>query len=139
MHDPRVVGLGQSFRGLGGELEDASREEGALAQDLAERPSLHQLHRDVPDVVHRPDLVDRHDVRVVEGGGGARLLLEAGEPFRVRAGGAAEHLDRDRASQGEVPRAVDLTHAARAELPLEDLVAAEPSLLDQVDGRGLAH
>ena len=38
----------------------------------------HELHDDEVDALGRLDLVDRDDVRVVEGGGGARLLDEAG-------------------------------------------------------------
>src|SRR5439155_5172883 len=105
---------------------------------LAERLPPHRLYRDVPDAVHRADLVDREDVGMVQGRRRARFLLEAREPIRVLRRRAAENLDRDRAAQGKVAGAVHLTHAARAQL-LGDLVVPEPPLTDEVEGRWLAH
>ena len=61
------------------------------------------------------DVVDRDDVRVVQGGRGPRLLLEP----RARPASAAnsgEDLERHVAVKVQVPRTVDLTHAAGAEL-----------------------
>ena len=136
--DARVVGLGQPARRLRRELQGAPRHQRAFAQELAQRLSLHQLHRDVADAVRGADLVDRHDVGVVEGRGRARLLLEARQPVRIPGGRAAEHLDRDRAPEREVAGTVDVAHAARTEL-LGDLVVPEAPPPDEVDGRWLAH
>ena len=63
---------------------------------------------------------------MVQGAGGARLLLEAAQPIRVGREGRGQHLDRDLAPEPRVPRAVDLAHPARAE-GREHLVGAEAS------------
>src|SRR5690606_32851636 len=60
-------------------------------------------------------IVDRDDVGVVEGGGGARLPLETGAEPLVRrgiSGGDADHLHRHRPVEPQVPRAVDGAHPA---------------------------
>ena len=60
---------------------------------------------------------------MVQGAGGAGLLLEAAEPLGI-GDLAGENLDRDLALQARVTGAVDLAHAPRAEQP-HDLVRAE--------------
>ena len=62
------------------------------------------------------DVVERADVRVVELRDGARLALEAG-PHLGRGGQVrGQHLDGDVAAQPGVVGAIDLAHAARADL-----------------------
>src|SRR6185369_4915972 len=91
------------------------RREGLAMEDLAERLPVHELHRDEDRVAGGPDLVDRDDVRVVERGRRARLLLEALPAVRVGGELRREDLDRDLASEPRVARAVDLAHSSRAE------------------------
>ena len=50
---------------------------GPAASSLAQRLALDQLHRDVRERVGGADLVNGHDVRVVQGRGRAGFLLEA--------------------------------------------------------------
>jgi hypothetical protein len=71
------------------------------------------------------DIVDGEDVGVVEGAGGAGLLLE---PAEVVAVGdlRGEDLDGHLAVETGIVGPVDLTHAARAEEP-DDLVRTELS------------
>ena len=52
---------------------------------------------------------------MVEGGGGARLLLEAADAPGVLCELGREELQRDPAAELGVEREVDLAHAARAE------------------------
>src|SRR4029453_3378125 len=70
-----------------------------------------------------PHVVDGENVRVVQGAGGAGLLLEAAELLAI-GDLLEENLDRDLALQAGVTGAVDLTHRPRAEQP-HDLVRAE--------------
>ena len=70
-----------------------------------------------------PHVVDGEDVRVVQGAGGAGLLLEAAELLAI-GDLLGENLDRHLALQARVTGAVDLTHRPRAEQP-HDLVRAE--------------
>ena len=61
------------------------------------------------------DLVDRDDVRVVQGRGGARLLLEAGEPARVLRKLFGKDLQRHLAAQAQVGGNVNLAHTSGPE------------------------
>jgi len=71
-----------------------------------------------------PDLVDGHDVRVVQTGG--RLGLGA-EALNVRRGGqlaGEDHFEGDQTVEAHLPGFEDHAHAAPAE-DAEDLIAAE--------------
>jgi len=114
------------------------------AQHLAERHSLpgnepvqalagHVLHDDEVTPVRGLDLVDRDDVRVVQGGGGAGLLDEASptlfvHPLRWK------DLDGDLAAETRVKGAVDLAHSPRTQQG-QDLVRPEPRAGLQCHGR----
>ena len=88
----------------------------ALLDPLGERLALDQLH----DQVVRADVEQRADIGMVQRGDGARLALEAvAEPL----GG---DLHRHFAVQAGIGGAIDLAHAARADL-FEDLVGAQSS------------
>ena len=108
-----------------GVVEGLLRAEADLvAQDVAERPSRDELGHDEGLALGAPDLVDGEDVRVVQGGGGAGLLGESGEPLRAGGEPLGQELHRDVAQEVVVARAVDLPHAPRTQ-HLEELVAAE--------------
>ena len=72
-----------------------------------------------------PTCVQRHDVRVIQRGHGARLTLEPPQPLRIGADIAWQDLDGDVTAEAGVLREVDLAHAARAERR-ENLVGAKP-------------
>ena len=59
-----------------------------------------------------------------------RLALEAGQRVGIGGDGLREDLDRDVAVELRVPRAVDLSHPARAQRR-EDLVGAEAGAGDE--------
>jgi len=84
-------------------------------QPLCERLAGHELHDDEVDSLSRLDLVNGDDVGVVEGGGGAGLLDEAGAAVRVGEAIGGQDLDRDLAAEAGVAGAVDLAHAPGAE------------------------
>jgi hypothetical protein len=70
------------------------------------------------------DLVDRHDVRVVELRRVLRLDLEPAECLRRRQPAGQDHLERDDAPNAHLPGAHDQAHAAARDLA-EHLVLAE--------------
>ena len=74
--------------------------------------------------VRGPDVVDRDDVRVVQAGRRARLLLEPLAPVGSVASSGERTLIATLAPEARVPRAVDLAHPSGAERR-EDLVRAE--------------
>ena len=97
---------------------------GHLRGDLQHLTQRHRtVQRRPVDVFHDeipgPDVVKHADVRVVQRGDGASLLLEA---LAVRA---IECFDRDRAAEPGVGRLVDLAHAAGAD-GRDDLVRTKP-------------
>jgi aryl-alcohol dehydrogenase-like predicted oxidoreductase len=70
------------------------------------------------------DAVDRADVRLVERGERLRLALEACAPLRIVRERLGKDLDRDRAIELRVTRAINLAHAARANRR-DDFLGAE--------------
>jgi hypothetical protein len=77
-----------------------------------ERMSFHQLHREEVDAIRVLDGIDRDDVRVVEGGDGARFALEACQTFRIASQIGGQDLERDVASELHAGGAIHLAHAA---------------------------
>ena len=112
--DPGRVRLGEAVRELVAQVEQPPRRQGSGAEDLAQRPAVDELHRDVDGVSLSPDVVDRDDVRMVERRGRARLLLEALLAVRVGRELRRQHLDGDLAPQTRVARPVHLSHASGA-------------------------
>ena len=76
-------------------------------------------------------------MRVIERGEHARFALEAGEPIGMRRELARQDLDRDVASEPRIARAVDLAHAARADLGQHVIGADAPAR--QRRGADVAH
>jgi hypothetical protein len=70
------------------------------------------------------DVMDRDDVRMVEGRRGAGFLEETFLTLDVREFVARENFDRDRSVQARVACFVDLAHAASANR-CDDFVRAE--------------
>ena len=64
----------------------------------------------------RFDRVDRCDVRVIEGGEDLRFALETGQPLGIRGDRFGQHLDGHLTAELAVLGAIDLPHAAFAEL-----------------------
>ncbi len=122
--DPGGVRLGEPVGHLVGEVEQLPGRQRPGMEHLAQRPAVDELHRDVDRRVFRPDVVDRHDVGVVEGRGRARLLLESLAPVGVGRELGRQHLDGHLAAEARVSRSVDFSHASRAD-GREDLEGTE--------------
>src|SRR6185369_12313449 len=122
--DALVVRGGEAVRDLHRVVRRAAGRELAAGERRAQRLSLEQLLDDVRRALRLADVVDGRDVRVVEDAGGLRLLLEAAEAVAILGEGRRKNLDGDVPGETRVPRAVDLSHPARADLA-EDLVGSE--------------
>src|SRR5262249_19624819 len=85
-----------------------------------------------------PDVVEGADVRMVQGGDGARFALEALTRLPVDGKVWRQHLDRDLAAKARVLGAVDLAHASGAHAPF-DSTRTDPSSFavgpDSFDGQ----
>ncbi len=112
MHDPALVRGGKGVGDRHGDVKH-TRERKAVRLDRraqgAARDALHDDHALAVDLLDR---VDGDDVRVVEGGDGARFPLEAGQAAGVARGLGGQDLQRDLAAEPRVPGETDLAHAA---------------------------
>ncbi len=113
--DSRAVGLVQGARDLDAVAEHLVDGKRALLQPLGERLAIDVFHDEVDDPVLLAHVVDRADVGMVQRGDGSRLALEPRAPLRIGHERRSHHLDRDRAIETCVPRAIDLAHPPRAE------------------------
>ena len=121
--DPLVVSSGKAVSDLERVVEGLADGKRSALEAGPQGVAFEQLRDDVGCTVVGADVVDGEDVRVVQGAGGAGLLLEAAELLAI-GDPLEENLDRDLALQAGVTGAVDLTHRPRAEQP-HDLVRAE--------------
>ncbi len=126
-----------------------------LAEEVLDAPSRHVLHGVEADGLHLvlgdADVVDLHDVRVVELARGARLGREAVHELRVRRELGREDLEGDASLERDLDRLVDGAHAAASEetadpvareLGLREIALARPLLLGGhlgADAPGLGH
>src|SRR5206468_1681130 len=112
----------QAARDLCGVLDRLARRDWTLGESAAEGGALEQLADDVGESaavgLGRADVVDGHDIRVVELPRGPRLALEALQAVLVRGKCAGEDLYRDVPLEPRVPGAVHLAHPSRSEQEL---------------------
>ena len=91
-----------------------------VADEVAHRLALDELHRDERDARGLADVEDRHRVRMTERGRRATFT----EQTRGRVGQiGAQHLERDAPPEDRVVDPIDLAHAARAEERLDAVPA----------------
>ena len=97
----RVGDLARDPRGI------ADRQFLMAFQEVAQRRAVDAPHDDVKDFLVPADLVDRHDVRMLEPGDGLRLAQKALGDSRGEGEVDVEDFDRDVAIQGVVAGAED--------------------------------
>ena len=127
-----LVGVLHGLGDLLEELRRVPRRQRAEVRPLVQALAVDEGHREVVLAVVLADLVDRHDVGMVEVG---RRLGFAVEPLHVLVRGelpGEDHLQGDRPVQLDLPGLVDHAHAAAGDLAL-DFVVAE---LEQRRGAG---
>ena len=112
MHDAGVVRLREAVGNLCAEVDRAFHRKRAVIDEIAQRLSFDQLHREIRGVIDAADFVDRDDVGMIESGGSARFLLETLEAGGVAGEFFGQDFDRHRTSEPRVARAEDFTHAA---------------------------
>ena len=120
---------------LRGVVERTGRVQRPPGNHLVERRAVDILERDEIDRVNRADLIDRDDVRVVEGGGRLGFADKPPRAIRVARGVGLQHFEGDHPIQPGIECPVDHPHAAPAE-QLEDAVMTE--LRSDHGGRNLA-
>jgi hypothetical protein len=130
MHDAGRVSGGQRVRQRDRDPQHLAEAHPVPGDEGIQGPPGHELHHDEVDAFGRLDLVDRDDIRVVEGGGGAGFLDEAGTARSVREPVGRENLDGDVAAEPRVAGAIDLAHSACAD-GRDDLVRTETAARGQ--------
>src|SRR6266852_6271581 len=118
------MSLGQTLRNLRRDFNHLSHWQQAGDEQLAQRFSLYQFHRDVVRGTVPSELIDGNDIGVVEGRCRARYLLEAVQPVTVCGECGGQKLDRNTAIKSRIPRPVHLSHDARPKWGL-DLIRTE--------------
>ena len=137
VHDARAVRRVERARHLRHEPREPIGASGpSLAHRGGEVVPVDEAHRDEERAVLLAGLVDRDDVRVLEGGRDARLALEALAELRVGRELGHDDLQRHAAAEATVGRKVDDAHAAAPDFAL-DVVGAEGPVL--VAGHGCEH
>ena len=114
----------ERVRDLDGQLHQHIHLEGTLADALLKRLPLQQLHGDEIPAVGLSDLVDRADVRVIQGRGGPGLALEALQRRRVFLQLSGQKLQSHVPAEVEVLGLVHHAHATAAEL-VQDAVVGD--------------
>ena len=119
------VGVLQPVGGLADVVGGADRVEPAAARDqLLQIDAVHVLHDEEIGSALRVHVVGADDVRMIEGGDGLGLAVEAGQGGGVVGLVGRQHLERDLPPQLEVLAQVDRPHAAGADA-VEDEVLAD--------------
>ena len=105
----------QAVRDLHGVLDRLAHWKGTIGQSLAQRFSLEQLRHDVRRSGVVPDVEDRQDIRVVEGGSRARLQFETLAAVGVAQNAGSENLDGDVTSEPRIASPIHLAHRPGAD------------------------
>ena len=126
MDDALAVRSIEGVRDLHGVLEPQIQWQGTFLKSVRECLAIQVLHHQEIGAVFVTDVVERTDVRMVEGGNRPRLAFKPFPEVRVRRDIRRQDFDRDAAIQACVARFVDFAHAARTD-ERDDFVRAETS------------
>ena len=124
MHDPAAVSRIKSIGDLNGQLEQLLGFERVTRDQMLKGHSLQVLHRDESLRVLLTNVVDRADVRVVQGRSRLRFPLEAGQGLGIAGDFIREKFECDETMQAGVFRLIDHAHAAATQL-FEDAVVRD--------------
>ena len=130
MHDAGAVSSVECRRHLDRELERARNRQRPLGQSRRQRLALQEFHDQEVDALFMPDVVQCADMRMIEGGNGARFAFEAFARLRIVVDARQQHLDRDGPVQPRVARLVHFAHAAGAKRR-DHLVGADATAGDE--------
>ena len=134
MDDALLVSRLESFGDLRGHRQRLVERNGTAGDPLREIVALDQLHNQRGEEWCFLEAIDRPDVRMVEGREHFGFTLKARETLRIATDRGGEHFDGHRPLQIAVDRAIDLAHAASANLR-RDVVDAETGA--RSEGQGL--
>ena len=114
VHDPCGMGRGQRLGHLADEVHQLGQG-GMPGGERPQRPALDQFHDEVRLALVLVDIVDRTDMGMVQGGGGAGLTPEPLQRLGILGKPPWQELKGDGAVEAQVPGLVDDAHAPAAE------------------------
>ena len=126
MQDAAVVGVLDGVRQRLEQLRRAACRQRLSGQLGREIGSLHEIHGEILQPGMLADLVDGHDVRMLQLGGGHGLRAESLDHLGPREFSGRHQLDGHQAPQAELARPMDHPHAATRDFPLKLVVAEVP-------------
>lgn len=115
MHDALFMSSGETSGHLDSVIDRLLSRNVAAVQFRAQCGAFEQLGHDEGRAALGADVEDRDDVRVVQGGGGLRFLLEPPESLRVGREGGRKNFQCDVTLQSWVASPIHFSHAAGAE------------------------
>ncbi len=116
MDDSLRVGRIQRIRYLDAEREQRVQFHGTVADEMLERRAVQELHHDESLAVLLPDVINRADIGVVQGGSSLRLALKASQRLGIAGHLVGQELERHEAVEARVFGLVDDAHAAATQL-----------------------
>ena len=122
VHDALLVGGLERVGDLPGDHERFIDRKRALLDPLCERHAVDQLEDQTADALELLETVDGGDVRMIERRQQLRLATEAGHAVGIAGERRGQHLERHVPPELGVARAIDLAHAAGADLLLDPIV-----------------
>ena len=141
MHEAARVGRIQGARDLGDDADRVRRVQTAALEALVQVAPLDVAHGDEEEVVGRPGLVDRDDVRMVDRRGQLRLAQEAVAERLVLGEAGSQQLERNLPLEPQILGQVDDAHAAPAQQRLDPIageLGADPRVVAHLHVRILA-
>ena len=126
MNDALLVRRIQRLGDLPGNLQRLSQRKRPLRNQIGERRAVDELQDEPVRGAGILEAIDMTDVRVIERREHLSFALEAREPIGIARERFGQDFDGDVAIQLRIARAIDLAHAARADLA-GDFIWAESS------------
>jgi hypothetical protein len=117
VYDAGRVRLSERIRNLGGVRQRILERKTLPADQLSQSPARHELHGNKLLTLGLIDVVNRNDVRVIQGRGGLRFLYEPPAALRIRDFVRGQDFQGDKPVEVQVLCFVDDAHASGAELP----------------------
>jgi len=116
MYDSPAVRVAQCVRKLHAVTLHLIEPHADRGNFYGQRPAFHVLHRDVRLAVDFADFINSADVRVIQGGDGARFLQHIFMAGGAAGGKDSQEFQRDVALEFFVTGAIHHAHATFAEL-----------------------
>jgi hypothetical protein len=124
MRDSALVCSSQTTQDAKARLDDLASRHRSRLDTLTQRSAVQQFGNDIRNPSIRADVVQRDDVRVIERGCRARLLLEARNAIGIGRRDFRQDFDRDVTVQSAVAGPIDFAHPPRTK-EARDLVWTE--------------